>query len=111
MSELSLEKETTKLEKYLLKEGRKDFIEEIRAASPETLDQKLLGLAKHAEEIRNTKEGDSELRKAKEHAKFLGSAYRDQLKMNSKLARFVALIMQEQGMIAETTEVESTDET
>lgn len=110
MSELTLELETTKLEKYLVKQGRKDFIDEIRAASPETLDFKLLGLAKHAEEIRNTKEGDSELRKAKAHASDLGATYRDQIKMNGKLARFVALTMQDQGMIAETTVVESTDE-
>lgn len=111
MSQPTLEKEMTTLEKYLVREGRKDFIDEIRAASPETLDSKLLGLAKHREEIANTKANDGELRRAKEKAKDLGAVYRDQLKMNNKLARFVALIMEEQGIIASATEVESTDET
>lgn len=95
MSE-SLEKETTKLEKYLVKEGRKDFIDEIRAASPEQLDAKLLGLAKHDQEINNTKAKDADLQAAKDKAKELGAVYRDQLRMNKKLTRFVALVMKEQ---------------
>lgn len=95
MSDISRELEATKLEKFLKKEGRQDFIDEIRAASPETLEQKLLGLAKHAQEITNTRDADDELRRAKEHAKSLGATYREQKKMNDKLARFVALIMKE----------------
>lgn len=97
MSEPTLEKETTKLERYLIKEGRKDFIDEIRAASLGTLDQKMLGLAKHREEIRNTKANDEALNDAKERAKDLGAPYRDQLRMNEKLTRFVSLIMKENG--------------
>ena len=107
MSELTLEKETTKLEKFLKKEGRQDFIDEMRAADAGQLEARLLGLAKHAQEITNTRDNDEELRKAKEHAKNLGAPYREQKKMNDKLARFVALMMQEKGIIAETTEVES----
>jgi len=110
MSQLTLEKETTTLEKYLVREGRKDFIDEIRAASPETLDQKLLSLAKHAEEIRNGQASDADLRRAKETARNLGETYRRQLKMNGKLARFVALMMQEKGMIDEGAAVQKSDE-
>lgn len=94
-SELTLEKETTKLEKYLKKHDRKDFIDEIRGASPETLDSKLLGLAKHREEIKNTMAKDEELEKAKNRHAELKRTHTDQLKMNEKLARFVALIMDE----------------
>jgi len=98
MSEIALEKETTKLEKYLRKQGRQDFVDEIRAASEATLDSKLLGLAKHREEIRNTKAGDLELEQAKQRKKDLEEPYKDQLKMNEKLSRFIALIMRENGV-------------
>lgn len=98
MTELTLEKETTKLEKYLVKQGRKDFIEEIRGASPETLNAKMLGLAKHAQEISNAKADDRVLEAASQHKKDLEAPYRDQKKMNAKLVRFVALIMKENGV-------------
>lgn len=98
MSELTLEKETTKLEKYLVKQGRKDFIDEMRAASPEALNTKLLALAKHNQEIANTKAKDDELEKANNKKKELEAPYKDQKKMNEKLARFVALMMEEKGV-------------
>jgi hypothetical protein len=98
MSELTLEKETTKLEKHLVKQGRRDFIDEIRAASPDALNAKLLGLAKHNQEIANTKAADQELERAKQRKKDLEEPYKDQKKMNEKLARFVALVMKEQGL-------------
>lgn len=98
MSELTLEKEITKLERYLVREGRRDFIDEMRAALPVQLDSKMLGLAKHREEIRNTKADDKELRAAAQLTKDLGAPYRDQLRMNEKLTRFVALLMNEQGL-------------
>lgn len=92
------ELETTKLERYLVNQGRATFIEEIRGASPETLDSKLLGLAKYNQEIENTRNDDKELRDAKQHARDLGASYREQLNMNKKLARFIALIMSERGV-------------
>lgn len=98
MSELSLEKETTKLEKYLVKQGRKDFIDEMRAASPETLNTKMLALAKHREEIANTKASDTELEQAVQRKKDLEEPYKEQKKMNEKMARFVGLMMKENGV-------------
>lgn len=95
MSEPTLEKEVTKLEKYLRKQGRKDFIDEMRAASDGTLESKLLSLAKHDQEIRNTMAKDEELIKAKERKADLEATYKEQLRMNAKLARFVALVMQD----------------
>jgi hypothetical protein len=95
MDELTLEKEKTKLEKYLVKQGRQDFVNEMDAADVTQLDSRLLGLAKHAQEIANTKANDVELDEAKRAKKDLEAPYRDQLKMNKKLARYVALVMQE----------------
>lgn len=98
MSELLEEKEIIKLERYLKREGREDFVTEMMGASPAQLDSKMLGLAKHREEIQNTKDNDEELKKAKAEAKNLGSPYNDQMKMNKKLTRFVALLMKEKGV-------------
>lgn len=99
MDELTLEKEKTKLEKYLKKQGRQDFIEQIDAADVTQLDAKLLGLAKHAQEIANTKANDVALEDVKNEKKTLEQPYREQLQMNKKLSRYVALAMQEKGQI------------
>lgn len=98
MSEPSLELETTKLEKFLTKQGRQDFIEEIRAADPTALNTKLLNLAKHAQEIANTRSKDVELEAVSQKKKELEAPYSEQKRMNAKMARFVALIMKEQGL-------------
>ena len=98
MSEPTLELETTKLEKFLIKQGRMDFVEEIRAASPESLNTKLLNLAKHAQEIANTKSADLELEVVAQKKKELEAPYNEQKRMNAKMARFVALMMKEQGL-------------
>lgn len=99
MSELLDEKEIIKLERYLKREGREDFVTEMMAASPALLDSKMLGLAKYREEIQNTQNADEELKRVKQHAKTLGAPYRDDVKMNKKLTRFVALLMQEKGKV------------
>lgn len=91
-----LEKEVTKLERYLRKNNRQDFIDEIRAASEDVLDQKMLGLAKHREAIADTRAADDELKVAKLKAKDLAAPYSEQLRMNAKLTRFISLVMQEQ---------------
>lgn len=99
MDQLHEDKEKTKLEKFLKKQGRQDFLEEVDAADVTQLDSKLLGLAKHEQEINNTKSDDAALEEAKNVKKSLEAPYRDQLKMNKKLARYVALTMQEKGRI------------
>jgi hypothetical protein len=98
MSDITYELETTKLEKYLNKEGREDIVAEIRGASPDALDAKLLGIAKHNEEIENTKQKDTKLSDAKTEVRVLGATYREQKRMNAKIARFIALVMQERGV-------------
>lgn len=98
MSDLLDEKEIIKLERYLKREGREDFVTEMMGASPVQLDSKMLALAKHREEIDSTRNEDGDLKKAKNEAKMLGAPYRDQAKMNKKLTRFVALLMAEKGV-------------
>ena len=93
-----LEKETTKLERYLLKNDRRDFIDAVRVMEGDQFDAKILALAKHREEIRDSRADDVELNQAKLRKKILDEPYRDQLKMNEKMTRFVALIMREKGI-------------
>ncbi len=90
-----LEKEVTKLEIYLRKNNRQDFIDEMRNAGPEQLDAKMLSLAKHKEEVANTRARDEELKASKAKTKELNAPYNEQLRMNAKLSRFVSLMMQE----------------
>jgi hypothetical protein len=98
MGQMDNELEATKLERYLNKEGFKNLVEEIRGASPDTLDAKLLGISKHNQDIQNTKNEDKELRQARERVSMLGASYREQLRNNAKIARFIALVMQERGV-------------
>lgn len=97
MSELTLEKETTKLEKFLIKNDRRDFVDDMRGGSRESLDAKLLSLAKHREDIKNTRAKDEKLESVAKEKKELERPYNEQLKFNEKMARFVALIMRENG--------------
>lgn len=98
MSELLDEKEIIKLERYLKREGREDFVTEMMGASPVQLDSKMLSLAKHAEEIQTTQADDQKLREAKAEVRTLASPYNDQKRMNKKMNRFVALLMKEKGV-------------
>lgn len=97
MDELLREKEIIKLEKDLIKDGRKEFVLEVRQGDSFTRDQKLLKLAKHRSEIKSTKANDEELRKARLNKNSLEAPYREQLKWNDKLTRFVTLVMEEEG--------------
>lgn len=98
MAEITLEKEITKLEKFLKKEGRQDLIEELMGSGKETLDAKLLSLAKARQVILTECAEDEDLVAAKERVKELGATYREQLKMNDKISRFVSLLMKEKGL-------------
>lgn len=90
------EKEIVTLEKALIKDGRQDWIKEMRVAEKDQLEFKLLNLAKHAQEITNTKNRDEELLKAKKHKSSLEAPYREQTKYNKKLSRFVSLLLIEE---------------
>lgn len=98
MDDITLEKETTKLEKFLINEGREDFINEMRAGDEDRLNKKLLSLTKHRQEILSSRAEDEDLKRAKEEVKGLDAPYKEQLKMNEKLTRFVSLVMKDKGI-------------
>lgn len=97
MNELTLEKEITKLEKYLKRELREDFIERMRNSGPQEREEELLKLAKYAQEIQNTMNSDEELDLAKRKVSELRYPYQRDKNMNKKLTRFVHLLMKEDG--------------
>lgn len=92
-----LEKEIVKLERYLLRQGRDELIRELRSLDVKKLENRLLGQAKHEQEIMDTKANDQKLKEAKEQARDYNSVYTEQLRMNKKIARFISLLMKEQG--------------
>ena len=90
------ETELTKLEKFLKKEGRNDLIQGLKGATLDEMNAKLLGYAKHAQEIIDTKNRDEELKNARQRVKVLNEPYREQLNMNKKLARYTALVIKDE---------------
>lgn len=89
--------ELTKLEKFLIKEGRQDFLVQTQQASTDQLKVKQLELAKHAQEIEDTKQNDEKLIEITEQKKVLEEPYKEQLKFNKKMARYVHIISKEKG--------------
>lgn len=98
MLDETLEKELTNLERYLIREGRKEFVDEIRKSDPSAREAKLLSLAKHRQQIVTTMSEDSELKSARDNAKTLAAPYNEQKRMNDKLCRFIHLINKDEGI-------------
>ena len=93
-----LEKEITKLERYLIREGRKEFVLEMRQAGEEGRKAKLLSLVKYAQEIEDTKKNDEKLNRAKAEVTALSYGYNKDKSMNAKLQRFIFLVNKEDGV-------------
>lgn len=91
------EKEITKLERYLIKQGRQDFITEMRHGTPLIREAKRLNLAKHLQEIISTQASDKELNEVNAKRSQLRAPYLEQKKMNEKFSRFVHLLAEESG--------------
>ena len=67
------------------------FVSEIRGMDKAALEQKLLQLAKHKEEIELARKDDEELESAKDKVKELSAPYREQTKFNKLKHKFVFL--------------------
>lgn len=96
---MDLEKELTKLEKYLIKQGRGDLVQELRSLDNDTRRDRLMKQAVHEQEILDTKEKDEELKKAKEQARFLAGSYNEQTRMVKKISRFIHLLIEDSGKV------------
>lgn len=105
MDELQRNKEIIKLEKKLRNEtGGKDYVEELRQASPHELGEKLKDLAKYRQAIITTRSKDVDLKAARKKVNGLNYPYTQQLKGNTDKARFIGLLLQEQEGFEPTRE-------
>lgn len=96
---LDLEKEITKFERYLVKQGREDLVKELRDLDNDTRRQRLMKQAVYEQEIMDAKANDKGLRDAKEEARSLGSVYNENLRMNKKISRFIHLLIEDSGKV------------
>ena len=95
MNRLADEKEIVKLEKTLKKHFSEEKIGELRALSIAQLDLELMKLSKERESEISAQKRDDELEKARQVVKELNAPYKESLKKNKLLSRFVALILEE----------------
>jgi hypothetical protein len=96
---MDLEKEITKLERYLIKQGRAKFVQELRSLDNDTRRDRLMKQAVHEQEIMDTRNKDEKLQAAKENARFQAATYNEQLRMNKKISRFIHLLIEDSGKV------------
>lgn len=97
--EITQELERTKLEKYLIKNGRKNLIEELRGLDNDGRRQKLMKQAVYEQEIIDSKAADGDLKRAKDEARDLAAVYNENLRMNKKISRFIHLLIEDSGKV------------
>lgn len=96
---MDLEKEITKLERYLIKQGRQELVNELRNLDNDDRRNRLMKQAVHEQEIMDTRAKDEKLRKAKEEARFQAASYNEQLRFNKKISRFIHLLIEDSGKV------------
>jgi hypothetical protein len=96
---LDLEKEITKLEKYFVKNGRQEFVQELRSLDNDQRRDRLMKQAVHEQEIMDAKANDKELQAAKDLAKDLGAVYNENLRTNKKISRLIHLLIEDSGKV------------
>lgn len=93
--ELSAEKEIVKMERKLKKNGQGQFIDDIRAMSEAQLNDQMLILAKHKQDIITAQKKDPDLREARDTVSSLNYPYNNSKRKNDEKSRFVALILKD----------------
>lgn len=93
------EKELTKLERYLARQGRQELLAELKNISNDDRRIRLMKQAVHEQEIIDTRAKDDGLRAAKEAARMFNSTYSEQLRMNKKISRYIHLLIEDSGKI------------
>lgn len=96
---MDLEKEITKLERYLNRQGRTELVQELRRLSNDARRERLKGQAIHEQETLDLRAKDKKLIAAKAEARDLNAIYNEQLRMNKKISRFIHLLIEDSGKI------------
>lgn len=94
---MDLEKEMTKLERYLIRQGRNDLVQTLRTLDNDERRNRLMQQAVLEQEIQDTKEKDHKLRQAKDLARELNATYTEQTRMSRKISRFIHLLIEDSG--------------
>jgi hypothetical protein len=92
-----LEKEVTKLEKYLIRNGRSELVVELRRLDLEQLKKRIQDQAIYKQESITARQKDEGLSEAKAKAKEMAAPYNESIRMNDKISRFISLLMGESG--------------
>lgn len=92
-----LEKESTKLEKYLEQQGRESLIRELRSLDKTHLLAKTLEYAKYRQDILDFKANDKELQDTTKKKAELMAPHTENLRMNDKIARFINFLLKEKS--------------
>ena len=96
---MDLEKEITKLERYLIKQGRDELVKELQNLDNDERRQRLIKQAVYEQEIMDAKASDQDLQAAKDKARALGSVYNENLRMNKKISRYIHLKIEDSGKV------------
>lgn len=92
-----LEKEATKLEKYLIRNGRSELVLELRRLNLEQLKKRIQDQAIFKQESITARQKDEGLKNAKDQARELAAPYNESIRMNDKISRFISLLMEDSG--------------
>lgn len=90
-----LVKEETKLEKFLIKQGRADLVHELRKLGAIELKGRMLQQSLFKQETLNARENDEELKQLKSAAREAGAKYNESLRMNDKISRFIGFLIKD----------------
>jgi trehalose/maltose hydrolase-like predicted phosphorylase len=80
-----------------VEEQHQDWVSTVQSLSVEELDKMILRYAKYREEIKEAREKDEELNRAKEIVKELGAPYRENLKINEQKTKYLIMLLGEKG--------------
>ena len=97
---MDLEKEIVKLERYLIKQGRENLVQELRKLDNDDRRQRLMKQAVLEQEIMDTKakEADKDpVSKAKAIVREHNATYNEQKRMSQKISRFIHLLIEDSG--------------
>lgn len=95
--EITLEKERTKLERYLKRNGSPNLVTDLQRLSLEQLKKRIQDQAIHKQDTITSKQEDVELNELKEKARSRNAYWNDQIRMNDKISRYISLLMRDLG--------------
>lgn len=83
--------------KEVVESEHSDWVSTVQGLSIEELDKMILRYAKYREEIKEFREKDEELQKAKELVKELGAPHKENLKINEQKTKYLITLLGEKG--------------